>query len=137
MQGDSIRVNLFVTEVFERLGIPYAVGRSLSSSVHGVMRSTLDVDIIADMRMEHIQMIAGAIAHRSSYNLIHYTTAFKVDVFIPKQGDIDRMQLQRPAPFVITVDPERSVYVTSPEDVILSFSARPKRLASKTCSNAP
>src|SRR4030067_1556643 len=78
MQGDSIRVTLLVTAVFQRLGIPYAVGGSLSSSVHGVMRSTLDVDILADMRMEHIQpfvaalsaefyaddeMIAGAIAH--------------------------------------------------------------------------
>ena len=47
MQGDSIRVMLLVTDVLEKMGIPYAVGGSLSSSVHGVMRSTLDVDIIA------------------------------------------------------------------------------------------
>jgi hypothetical protein len=135
MQGDSIRVTLLVTQVFERLGIPYAVGGSLSSSVHGVMRSTLDVDILADMRLEHIQpfvaaltaefyaddeMIAGAIAHRSSFNLIHYATAFKVDVFIPRLRDFDRMQLGRSAPAVILADPERSVYVTSPEDVVLS-----------------
>jgi hypothetical protein len=45
MQGDSIHVTLLVTSAFERLGIPYAVGRSLSSSVHGVMHSTLDVNI--------------------------------------------------------------------------------------------
>jgi hypothetical protein len=133
--GDSIRVTLLVTAVFEQMGIPYAVGGSLASSVHGVMRSTLDVDIVADMRMEQIEpyvsalsaefyaddeMIADAIAHRSSFNLIHYATAFKVDVFIPKPRDFDRMQLQRSTPFVITADPERSILVTSPEDIILS-----------------
>ncbi|OGO34406.1 MAG: hypothetical protein A2W35_09480 [Chloroflexi bacterium RBG_16_57_11] len=135
MQGDSIRVTLLVTAVFQRLGIPYAVGGSLSSSVHGVMRSTLDVDILADMRMEHIQpfvaalsaefyaddeMITGAIMHRTSFNLIHYATAFKVDVFIPKLRDFDRMQLGRSARSIIIADPEQSVYVTSPEDIILS-----------------
>ena len=86
MQGDSIRVTLLVTSVLEQLGIPYAVGGSLSSSVHGVMRSTLDVDIIADMKLEHSQplvaalskefyaddeMIRDAIEHQSSFNLIH------------------------------------------------------------------
>jgi hypothetical protein len=41
MQGDSIRVTLLVTQAFEQLGISYAVGGSLASSLHGVMRSTL------------------------------------------------------------------------------------------------
>lgn len=135
MQGDSIRVTLLVTDVFEKLGVRYAVGGSLSSSLHGVMRSTLDVDIVADMRLEHIQplvaalspefyadveMMRVAIERHSSFNLIHYETSFKVDVFIPKPRPFDQMQLERRASAVITTDPERSLYVTSPEDVILS-----------------
>jgi hypothetical protein len=135
MQGDSIRVTLLVTDVFERLGVRYAVGGSLSSSLHGVMRSTLDVDIVADMRLEHIQplvdalspefyaddeMMRDAIERHSSFNLIHYETSFKVDVFIPKPRPFDQMQLERRALAAITIDPERSLYVTSPEDVILS-----------------
>jgi hypothetical protein len=135
MQGDSIRVTLLVTDVFEKLGVRYAVGGSLSSSLHGVMRSTLDVDIVADMRLEHIQplvaalspefyadveMMRVAIERHSSFNLIHYETSFKVDVFIPKLRPFDQMQLERRASAVITTDPERSLYVTSPEDVILS-----------------
>ena len=135
MQGDSIRVTLLVTDVFEKLGVRYAVGGSLSSSLHGVMRSTLDVDIVADMRLEHIQplvaalspefyadveMIRVAIERHSSFNLIHYETSFKVDVFIPKPRPFDQMQLERRASAIITTDPERSLYVTSPEDVILS-----------------
>ena len=135
MQGDSIQVMLLVTDVLERLGISYAVGGSLSSSVHGVMRSTLDVDIIADLRMEHIQsfvaalspvfyaddeMIRDAITHHNSFNLIHYETAFKVDIFIPKERTFDRLQLERRIASVVSEDPEHSVYVTSPEDIILS-----------------
>jgi len=53
--GDSVRVTLLVTDTLEELGVRYAVGGSLSSSLHGVMRSTLDVDIVADVRLEHIQ----------------------------------------------------------------------------------
>jgi len=133
--GDTVRVTLLVTQTFERFGIPYAVGGSLASSVHGVMRSTIDVDIVADMRLEHVQplvealskefyaddeMIRGAIEHHSSFNLIHYETAFKVDVFVQKSRAFDQMQLERRRPSVIATDPEQSIYVTSPEDVILS-----------------
>jgi hypothetical protein len=135
MPGESTRVTLLVTQTLEELGIPYAVGGSLASSLHGVMRSTLDVDIVADMRLEHIQplvaalskefyaddeMMKDAIEHKSSFNLIHYETAFKVDIFIRKSRTFDQMQLERRRTSVIATDPEQSVYVTSPEDVILS-----------------
>jgi len=135
MQGDSIRVMLLVTDVLKNMGILYAVGGSLSSSVHGIMRSTLDVDIIADLRLEHIpsfmaalspvfyaddEMMQDAITHHSSFNLIHYETAFKVDIFIPKERIFDRLQLERRIASVVAEEPEHSVYVTSPEDIILS-----------------
>ena len=135
MQGDVTRVTLLVTQTLERLDVPYAVGGSLASSLHGVMRSTLDVDIVADMRLEHIQplvdavskefyadneMMKDAIEQQGSFNLIHYDTAFKVDIFIRKSRPFDQMQLERRRISVIATDPERSIYVTSPEDVILS-----------------
>ena len=135
MPGEATRVTLLVTQTLETLDIPYAVGGSLASSMHGVMRSTLDVDILADMRLEHIQpliaalskefyaddeMMRDAIEHQGSFNLIHYETAFKVDIFIRKSRAFDQIQLERRRTAVIATDPEQSVYVTSPEDVILS-----------------
>jgi len=135
MQSESTRITLFVTQVFERLGIRYAVGGSFASSLHGVMRSTLDVDIVADMHLEHIaplvealspdfyaddEMMKDAITHHSSFNLIHYETAFKVDVFIRKERAFDQAQLERRALAVIGMDPETSLYITSPEDTILA-----------------
>jgi hypothetical protein len=135
MQGDAIRVTLLVTDAFEKMRIPYAVGGSISSSVHGIMRSTMNVDIVADMRLEHIsgfiealstafyaddEMIRDAINRHGSFNLIHLATAYKVDVFIPKQRAYDRMQLERSVATLITAEPEKAIYVTSPEDIILS-----------------
>jgi len=135
MHGDSIRVTLLVTQALEKIGIPYAVGGSLSSSLHGVMRSTLDVDIIADLRLEHIQpmlaafseefyaddeMMRHAIQHRGSFNLIHYETSFKVDIFVARLRAFDQIQLQRRIRSIVATDPERELYVISPEDVILS-----------------
>ncbi len=135
MQSEIARVVLLVTQALEQIGIPYAVGGSLASSLHGVMRATLDADIVADVQLAHIPtlvaalaqefyaddgMIREAIVHHSSFNLIHYETAFKVDIFIRKLRPFDQMQLERRQPSVITADPDRSVYVTSPEDTILA-----------------
>ena len=135
MQSESTRLTLLVTQALEQIGIPYAVGGSLARSVHGVMRSTLDVDIVADMRLEHIQplvaalskefyaddeMMKDAIERHSSFNLIHYETAFKVDIFIQKLRAFDQIQLERRRTSVISIDPEQSVYVVSPEDIILA-----------------
>jgi len=135
MLGESSRITLLVTQTLERLNIPYAVGGSLASSLHGVMRSTLDVDIVANMHLEHInplvealskefyaddEMMRDAIQRQSSFNLIHYETAFKVDIFIQKSRAFDHMQLERRRSSIIATDPEQSVFVTSPEDTILA-----------------
>lgn len=135
MQSDITRILLLVTQTFDHIGIPYAVGGSLASSLYGIMRATLDVDIVADMRREHIEplvaaisqefyadagMIHGAIEHHGSFNLVHYETAFKVDVFIRKTRAFDRLQLERRRFLVIATDPERGIFVASPEDTILA-----------------
>jgi hypothetical protein len=135
MLSDSLRVAIQVTHTLEELGIPYAVGGSLSSSMHGVMRSTLDIDILADVQLVHIPrlldafkpdfytdelMIIDAVVNRSRFNLIHYETAFKVDLFIPKDRDFDRMELERRTPVAVSNQPEQWIYMTSPEDIILS-----------------
>jgi len=135
MPGEIARVTLLVTQALERIGIPYAIGGSLASSLYGVMRSTLDVDIVADMRLEQIPalvaalskefyaddaMMRQAIEHRHSFNVIHYETALKVDIFIRKLRPFDQMQLERRRPVIITTDPEQSVYVISPEDTVLA-----------------
>lgn len=133
--GESTRITLLVTQVLEQLGIPYVVGGSLASSLHGVMRATLDVDIVADMHLNQISAVEAALApefytdgdmmrdaieRRSSFNLIHYATSFKVDIFIRKVRPFDHIQFERRVRAVVGSDPEQSIYVTSAEDIILA-----------------
>jgi hypothetical protein len=135
MPSEPVAVTLLVVEALERLGVPYLIGGSLASAVHGVVRATLDVDLVADLCPEHaarfvqtlgdafyadLDVIHDAIRRRSSFNLIHLETMFKVDVFIPKQRPFDQVQLTRRTEHVVATDPERTAYVASAEDIVLA-----------------
>ena len=38
-----------VIHIFEKLSIPYYIGGSIASSIFGMARATMDVDIVADI----------------------------------------------------------------------------------------
>ena len=50
MNPEAISAMSAVIDALMSLGIPYYIGGSVASSAHGVVRSTLDADIIADMQ---------------------------------------------------------------------------------------
>jgi hypothetical protein len=91
-----ILVMLQVSEALESLGIPYFIGGSLATAVHGVARATMDVDLVADIHPDQIhsflmalgesffadeKMIRNSIHQGISFSLIHTETMFKVDIF--------------------------------------------------------
>ena len=43
-----------VIQAFEKLSIPYYIGGSVASSIYGIARATLDVDMVADLKISHI-----------------------------------------------------------------------------------
>ena len=135
MQNEPIEVTLRVTGVLEKLGIPYLIGGSLASTLHGMIRTTQDSDIITQMRMEHIQpfvsslqdeffideeMIADAIQHNSSFNIIHRNTMFKVDIFIPRPHPFQQSQLSRAQRQAFDLETQMSANFASAEDTIVS-----------------
>lgn len=135
MQNEPIEVTLMVTDIFEQVGVPYLIGGSLASTLYGMVRTTQDSDIVAEMRREHLQpfvsglhdefyideeMIADAIQHNSSFNIIHRETMFKVDVFIPRPRPFLQSQLARAQRQTFTFEQEVSAKFASPEDTILS-----------------
>ena len=61
MQNEPVEVTLKVTDVFEKLGIPYLIGGSLASTLYGMVRTTQDSDIVAEMRLEHLQPFVSAL----------------------------------------------------------------------------
>ena len=135
MLSEPIAVTLGVIEALVGLGVPYLIGGSLASAVHGVARATVDADLVADLRPEHaeplaralgdafyadVETIRDAIRQRSHFNVIHLETMFKVDVFVHKQRPFDQAQFERRADQVVATDPDRTAYVASAEDTILT-----------------
>ncbi len=99
MLAEQIAVVMQVTDALEGLGIRYAIGGSFASAVYGVMRATMDADLVADLALPDVGPLARAligdfyvdvesmreaVQQRSSFNLIHLGTMFKVDVFVAK-----------------------------------------------------
>ena len=135
MLPEQIAVTMLVADALEALDVPYAIGGSFASALHGVMRATMDADMVADLRLEHVapfaqalgeafyadaEMMRDAIRQHGSFNLIHLDTMFKVDVFAARPRDFDRAQLARRQLHLLSEDPERRAYVASAEDTVLS-----------------
>lgn len=135
MLTEPIQVTLQVVEVLDRLKMPYIIGGSLATAVHGVARATMDVDLLVEISVEQAArfveqlgddfyadkiMIANSIRQGMSFNLIHKETMFKVDIFPKSARPFDQSQLERRITLPLAIDPERTAYVASPEDNILA-----------------
>lgn len=122
-------------DALEQLQVKYYIGGSVASSAMGRPRSTLDADIVADLRPKHVRplvkmleneyyivdgMIEDAIKHRSSFNVIFLKNAVKIDVFIPKRDAFAASEfIRRQAIRLGEDDYARSYDFASPEDTIL------------------
>ena len=58
-----------------------------------------------------LEMMRDAIRQRSSFNLVHLDSLFKVDLFVARERDFDRAQLARRQLHLLSEEPERRVYV--------------------------
>jgi hypothetical protein len=135
MLSEPIAVAMLVIEALEALEAPYLIGGSLASAVHGVARATMDADLLAELRPLHADPLAKALSGEfyadpaaildaiqrcSSFNVIHLATAFKVDVFVSRMRPFDRSQMERRTAQVLAREPERTAYVATAEDTVLS-----------------
>jgi hypothetical protein len=123
-----------IVEALEELGVAYHIGGSVASSVYGIPRLTIDADLVADLRLDHVRplvkqleveyyidadAVRDAIRRRSSFNAIHLDTMLKVDVFIPKMRAFDQEELRRTRQEILA-EGTRSFYMSSPEGTILN-----------------
>jgi hypothetical protein len=131
---EDTEVILTVTRVLEKLAIPYYLGGSWASGAYGPPRSTLDVDMIANLQSPHIPPLVAALApafyidaemihealelHRS-FNILHLTYFYKVDIFVPSNTQYKRIQMSRRQLHSLEQGLADQVYFCSPEDIIL------------------
>ncbi len=125
-----------VIDTLDELGVRYHIGGSVASSLVGTPRTTIDVDLVADLRPVHVERFAralseayyvdadavrDAVARRTSFNAIHLNTMMKVDVFVLKDTEYDRVAFDRMVQSKFDdSDNARSVWIASAEDTILN-----------------
>ncbi len=122
-------------EAFEQLSIPYYIGGSVSSSVHGVARQTQDVDVIVALQagqqvhqlvqMLHSQYYLDEQAFQDAvqcgilYGVLHLTTMMKVDLIPLKQRAFSQEEARRAQPTLLEPG-TRPLRIASAEDAILT-----------------
>jgi len=135
MLAQPIEVTMLVIDALEGLGVRYAIGGSLASAVHGVVRATMDADLVADLQIEDVEplartlgeafyadqeMMRDAVRHHASFNLIHLETMFKVAVFVAKSRPFDQSQLSRRQLHLLSEESNARAYVATAEDIVIS-----------------
>lgn len=126
--ADPIELAKEVVKILDRLGIVYAIGGSVASSLWGENRQTADLDLIVDISLEQAEQliqemetdfyisreaVREAVMHHSSFNAMSQRLIEKVDFFVINknepffQSKLNRRRLVE------------GLYVYSPEDIVL------------------
>ncbi len=129
-QGELLR---YAVEALEALGIRYMIGGSQASIYYGEPRFTQDIDIVAELEADHIRgllqrfppsdfYLSGeaareAVATCGQFNIIHPASGVKIDVFVNKSTDYDRLRLERRQRLPLV--PGREAYFARPEDIVI------------------
>jgi len=127
-------VLLQVTQILDRLGVRYSVGGSVAASIHGIARSTRDLDLLVELTSDTAEKLAlalhpdyyvpvetmrAAVARASSFNVIHLALQFKVDFFVAGSGSLDREELERSLSIAPFADSAHRVSVAPPEVMVV------------------
>lgn len=122
-----------IAAALDAAGIPYMVAGSFASGVHGIPRTTRDLDLVIDPDRNSLRaLLAGlddatyyvdhdaardALAVRGQFNVIDIETGWKIDLVIRKIRPFSREELARRKAYVLD---GVAAYVASPEDTILA-----------------
>jgi hypothetical protein len=135
-----------ILEIFAALDIPYAIGGSIASSIHGIDRFTRDADmtvepfpgkegqLVASLQSNYyisLPAIEEALRSRTSFNIINTSTGYKADIFVRTDAPFEASALQRRLKLSLPDRPNEPLAVLTPEDTIL-YKLRWYRLGEET-----
>lgn len=124
-----------VVAALRRLGVKHYVGGSVASSLHGAIRSTIDVDLVCALEVSQVEDLLAAcgpdfyssvaaartaVRQRSCFNLIHLPTSFKIDLFVSRGRRFDEVAFERARPESFGPPATEPIPVATVEDSILS-----------------
>jgi hypothetical protein len=123
----------YLVRCLEKLNVTYFVTGAVACIAYGEPRFTNDIDIVADVKDEHIgqlkecfpeqefyldsDAIREAIKRRHQFNIIHPASGLKIDVMISKRDAFDKSRFSRIKRMPALEDTEANF--ASPEDVII------------------
>lgn len=131
---DPIGVAVSFCALLDRLGIPYVIGGSFASSVHGEPRSTNDIDVVADLRVELVPALVEALGPdyyvsldaareavlaEGTFNVIHVQGGIKIDVFVAGEDPFNQERLRHREPVRPGTDAGPTLYVDIAEHSIV------------------
>ena len=122
-----------ITDTLEKLRIQYFVTGSIVSIFYGEPRLTNDIDIVADVKEEHIkgllkelprdefylseEAVRNAVRNKFHFNIIHPSSGFKIDVIIPEESAFNDSRFKRAKK--VSPTKETEAVFSSPEDVVI------------------
>lgn len=123
----------WLTGLLDQHGIAHMVVGSFASSAHGVPRTTQDIDVVFDPDPESLARFLGAIdleryyvdaevarqehRRRGMFNIIDFTTGWKIDLVFRKNTPHAHEELRRRATSIVA---GVRAPVATPEDVIIA-----------------
>lgn len=138
MTTASLRALAQFSAALDQLGIPFFVGGSMATSVHGVMRSTQDFDVIVELAAADVtrlqaalgpsfevdaEALAEAATLRRSCNLFFLPEFTRIDLYVAEGTAFDRSRMARRQRVRIP-GMSGGLPVASPEDAVLKKLAR-------------
>ena len=134
-QPDLLAALAPVVEAFDTLGVAYSIVGSVASSAHGVARSTLDADLVVDLKadqvaglvtqLEHdyyvdLDAARDAVSRRAMFNVIHLATMVKVDIYVLTRREFDQTSFGRRTTRAMPDEPGARVFhLDTAEDTVL------------------
>lgn len=123
----------YTIDALEALGISYLIGGSLASSTYGEPRLTNDIDMLVDLRPEHVpgllvrfdpnefyldkEAVDQAITDNGQFNIIHPSSGYKIDLFVGGRDPFTVSELKRRRR--LEAPDGAHAFFASPEDIIL------------------
>lgn len=122
-----------LADCFKQAEIPYMLVGSFASTLHGMPRTTHDIDIVVDLNPTSLATLlqglsedeyyvsheaaTDALRRRTQFNIIDLATGWKVDLMVLKRRAFSSVELRRRVPARIL---DANVFVASAEDTILT-----------------
>jgi hypothetical protein len=124
-----------MADALDRVSVPYVVGGSVASGMHGMWRSTVDVDFVARITIKQVAELASVLGPDwyvdaegartgiplgRSFNAIHMPSGDKFDIF-PATQQFHERQLERAVRLQVGVYGESvECPVATAEDILLA-----------------